>query len=561
MTDQSSSDDGGLFDGDGGPQNRRIFWADETADRIEACDPTEPIVIKGAVSPSGIPHIGHFNEILRGYYVAEVLRERGHDVRQVFLTDDRDALRKLPRRLATTDWELVELGDVDAGALGQNLGVPYTDIPDPFGDCHDSYGDHFTDLLAESATMVGVPLEVVSTSSLYESGEFDAVVTEILEKADLAREVLGRYQDSVDADYVPFMANCESCGKQRTTTITDVDLEAATVAYECVGGEADDRELDGCGHEGVATIRDGKLPWRFEWPAGWKVLGVDFEPFGKDHAEGSWPSGKVIAREVLEIDPPVPMVYEWFTLGGEALSSSTGNVVTIAELLDIIEPEVLRYFFAKNPNKQRDLDLERIDRLVEEFDRFEATYFGEVEATDRDACLADRIYPFVVDAIDEDRIRLPYTFAAVLGMTDDRELRLEMAQREEHVPPDASEAAIDAAMERVDRARTWAERMNNEYNYRLQEELPAVDFESTVAEALDDLAVFIENAEEESIEDLGEAIQGEIYETAKRHDVDVGSFFAAGYELFFGQPEGPRLGPFLAALDETFVLDRLRREA
>ncbi|MFB6176265.1 MAG: lysine--tRNA ligase, partial [Halobaculum sp.] len=58
-----------------------VFWADEVADEVLARDPTEPIVIKGGVSPSGIPHLGHFNEIVRGYFVAEVLRERGYGVR------------------------------------------------------------------------------------------------------------------------------------------------------------------------------------------------------------------------------------------------------------------------------------------------------------------------------------------------------------------------------------------------------------------------------------------------------------------------------------------------
>ncbi|MFB6296176.1 MAG: lysine--tRNA ligase [Halobacteriales archaeon] len=545
---------------EGNDGDHHVFWVDEVADRIEARDPEDPIVIKGAVSPSGIPHVGHFNEIIRGYYVAEVLRERGHEVRQVFTTDDRDALRKLPRRLATEDWEIVELGDVDAGALGRNLGVPYTDIPDPFGDCHDSYGDHFSALLAESAEMVGVPLETLSTTDLYESGAFDDAVRETLEKADLARDVLGAYQDGVDDAYVPFMPNCAECGKQLTTEVAEVDLDAGIVHYECVGGEASNREVEGCGHAGEATFREGKLPWRFEWPAGWKALGVDFEPFGKDHAEGSWPSGEEIAREVYGIDPPVPMVYEWFTLNGEALSSSAGNVVTVSEILDLIEPEVLRYFFAKDPNKQRDLDLARIDQLVDEFDRFEAAYFGEVDAGERDRRFAERAYPFVAEEVSEDRVRIPYTFAAVLGMTDDRDLRLEMARREGHLAPGAPEPAIEAALNRVERARTWAERMDNEYNYRLQEELPDAEFDPEVRAALEDLADFVAGVDDADVEDsAGEAIQGEIYETAKRHGIDVGDFFAAGYRLFFGTEQGPRLGPFLAALDRTFVLDRLRR--
>jgi lysyl-tRNA synthetase class 1 len=533
--------------------DHHAFWADDVADDVEARDPDDPIVVKGAVSPSGAPHVGHANEIVRGYYVAEVLRERGHDVRQVFVSDDRDGLRALPRTLVDADWNVVELGDVDAGALGRNLGVPVSDVPDPFGDCHGSYGEHFADLLAESATLLGVPVAMLSVTEAYESGEFDDVVAEVLEERDLARSILAEFQEGVEDDYVPFMAQCSECGRL-TTTITDVDLEARTVDYECAGLEAGGRQIEGCGHRGTATFRQGKLPWRFEWPAGWKVLGVDFEPFGKDHAEGSWPSGERIAREVLQIEPPVPMTYEWFTLGGESLSSSAGNVVTVPELLELLEPEVLRYFFAKGPNKQRDLDLSRIDLLVDEFDRFEAVYFGEVEADERERRFAERAYPFVVPEVREERVRLPYTFAAVLGMTDDRELRLEMARREGHLADDTPEAAVDAAMDRVERARRWAERMDNEYNYRLQADLPDVDFDEDVTAALDELA---EHAAEL---DDGEALQGEVYETARRHGVEPGDLFAAGYELFLGQPRGPRLGPFLASLDEAFVVRRLRLE-
>jgi len=538
-------------DGDDG-DDYRVFWADAYADEIEARDPRDPIVVKGAVSPSGIPHLGHLNEILRGYYVAEVLRERGHEVVQLFVSDDRDPLRSVPRWLADADFTLVGLGEVDAAALGENLGVPYVDVPDPFDDGHASYGEHFTQLLRTSVERVGVPVEFVRTAELYETGQLDDAVRTALERRDEGRELLAEYQAGVDDSYVPFMPQCRECGRL-TTTVTGVDLDAGTVAYRCEGLEAGGQHIAGCGHEGVAKFREGKLPWRFEWPAGWAALGVDFEPFGKDHAEGSWPSGERIAREIFDSEPPVPMVYEWFTLGGESLSSSSGNVVTVPELLSLVEPEVLRYFFVLNPRKQRDLDLARVDRLVDDFDRFEATYFGEVEpADDRERRFAERAYPFVVTEVRPDRVRLPYTFAAVLGMTDDPDLRLAMARREGHLPADAPDWAVEAAMARVERARGWAEREDNEYNYRLQAERPAVEVPADVQAALDDLADAVATGLDE------DALQGEIYEAARRHDVPVGDFFAVGYELFLGQSRGPRLGPLLAALDRAFVVDRLR---
>ncbi|MCU4753725.1 lysine--tRNA ligase [Halobacteria archaeon AArc-curdl1] len=542
------------------------FWADEVADRVEARDPEEPVVIKGGISPSGVPHLGNMNEIMRGYYVAAVLRERGHEVRQVFTADDRDPLRKLPRTLCDLEGNLVDLGEVNAGALGRNLGSPYTDIPDPFG-CCDSYGEHFSTIIQRSADALEVPIDLVSTTELYESGEFDPVVEHVLENREQAAAVLSNYQDKVDGEYVPFNPICAECGKV-TETVTGIDLETGTVDYECTDMEAGDNTISGCGHEGTATFREGKMPWRFEWPGQWQVLGVDFEPFGKDHAEGSWPSGDDIARNVLGIEPPVPMVYEWFTLDGEPFSSSQGNVILVSDVLEVLEPEVLRYFFAKDPAKARDFSIERLDLLVDEFDRFEATYFGEVEASEDEQAFADRVYPLVMDGVvsaGEDstlsleeraeRIRLPYTFAAVLGMTDDPELREEIARREGHISDDAPDWAVEDALARVERARNWARRTENEFDYELKREtIPDHEFDAATEAALEDLADFIEEGHD------GEAIQGEIYEAARRHDVDVGDFFGAGYRLFFDESQGPKLGPFLGKVDQAFVVDRLRRE-
>lgn len=570
------------------------FWADEVAEEILARDPQEPVVIKGGVSPSGVPHIGHLNEIMRGYYVAAVLRERGYEVRQVFTADDRDPLRKVPRTLADSDGNLVDLGDTpDPGAVGRNLGRPYTDIPDPFG-CHDSYGDHFTALLADAAAAVGVPVDFVSTTDLYEQGALNGPIRRFLKQRGKARDLLGDYQESVDETYVPFRPICEECGII-TEGVTEVDLEGGVVHYECRDVEAGNQVIEGCGHRGTATFRDGKLPWRFEWPAQWDALDVDFEPFGKDHAEGSFESGAEISEELLDNRPPVPMVYEWFTLDGEPLSSSSGHVATAEDLLELIEVEVLRYFFALSPRRSRDLDLERVDRLVDDFDRFERLYFEE-ESEPARTPFARRAYPFVIepgslpsevqreareaghcppgtsladlvdtgdfdlfrtvlDEIADQRVRFPYTFAAVLGMTDDRGLRVEMAQNEEHLSLDDPEWVVEWALQRVPLARTWAQREDNAYNYRLQATLPETDFDESTIAALEDVATVVEDGA------AGDRIQEEIYEAARRHDIEPAELFTAGYRLFFDKTQGPRLGEFLADLEASFVIQRLRREA
>jgi len=532
--------------------DRHDFWAEAIADEIEHGEPDDPIVIKGGVSPSGVAHLGNVNEIMRGYFVAEVLRDRGHAVRQVFTSDDRDPLRKLPRKLADSDGQIVGLGEVDAGALGRNLGKPYTDIPDPFGEA-DSYAAHFAALLEADAERLGVDIEMFSNTDLYVEGTFDPVVERVLREVDTAREVLAEYQAKASDDYVPFNPICSECGKL-TETVTSVDLDAETVDYVCTDMEVGDETIEGCGHDGTATFREGKLPWRFEWPGQWQVLDVDFEPFGKDHAEGSWPSGVDIAETVLGIEPPEPMVYEWFTLNGETLSSSAGNIVTVPELLELLEPEVIRYFFALHPRKARDLDLSQLDQLVDDFDRFEAASYGEVDDESVTA-FAEAAYPHTVDEVaDEQPTRLPYTFAAVLGMVDDPALREKLARDEGHIPADADEATVEAALARVERARNWAERMDNAYNYRLQADLPETEFDDTTVDALDALAAIVADGAD------GETIQAAIYDTAREHDIEPGDLFEAGYRLFFDETQGPRLGEFLGDLEQEFVVDRLRRE-
>jgi lysyl-tRNA synthetase class 1 len=531
----------------------RAFWADDLADEILAREPADPIVVKGGVSPSGVPHVGHANEILRGYFVAEALRDRGREVRQVFTSDDADPLRSVPRRLMSLDGRVVGLDEVDAGALGRNLGRPLADVPDPFG-CCDSFGAHQTALLAESADLLDVPVEFVSTATLYADGDLEPATRTALERREELREVLADYQDKVDESYVPFRPRCENCG-QLSEGVVSVDLAAGTVDYECTDFVAGNRTIEGCGHRGTATLREGKLPWRVEWPAQWGALDVDFEPFGKDHAEGSWESAQDVAA-LLGVDPPVPMVYEWFTVDGEPLSSSSGNVLTVREVLEFLEPEVFAYFFVKNPRKARDFDVENVDDLVDEFDRFERAYFGEA---DDESALAERAYPMLFPDREsvptEAPVRIPYRFAAVLGMTEDPSIRADVARTEGHLPEEAPEPVVERALARVDLAREWARRTDNEYAYELKRAtMPAVEFDPEVERALEDLAAFVAEGHD------GEAIQGEIYETAKRHDLAVGEFFAAGYRLFFDDEEGPRLGEFLAKLDREFVVDRLRRE-
>jgi lysyl-tRNA synthetase class I len=59
----------------------------------------------------------------------------------------------------------------------------------------------------------------------------------------------------------------------------------------------------------------------------------------------------------------------------------------------------------------------------------------------------------------------------------------------------------------------------------------------------------------------GETVQAAIFATATDRGLPAGKAFAALYLAFLGRPSGPRAGWLLAALDRSFVLDRLRQAA
>src|SRR5207247_1014416 len=107
-----------------------------------------------------------------------------------------------------------------------------------------------------------------------------------------------------------------------------------------------------CGEKGTVPMKGGgKLTWRVDWPARWWVLGVTVEPFGKDHASrgGSYDTGVRIAREVFGAEPPFPIPYEWIGLKGKGdMSSSKGNVISVADALEVVPPDALRYLIVRS---------------------------------------------------------------------------------------------------------------------------------------------------------------------------------------------------------------------
>ncbi|HII06632.1 MAG TPA: lysine--tRNA ligase, partial [Methanotrichaceae archaeon] len=283
----------------------------------------------------------------------------------------------------------------------------------------------------------------------------------------------------------------------------------------------------------------GKLAWRVDWPARWSILKVTMEPFGKDHATagGSYDTGKRISEEIYNYPAPYPVVYEWIHLKGKgAMHSSTGIVVTIRDMLDVVPPEVLRYLIIRSkPEKHIEFDpgLPLLN-LIEEYDRMA----GEERAIELSKVGAEGPSP------------IPYrhmvTVVQIAG--DDPEKLMTVLDRSGYDTSNKHQI-----LSRAKNVRAWLDRYAPPFvKFQLREDLP------TKVKELDPelrgvLGTLAERIEGKSAED----IHNEVYALAEERGLDSKKLFQAIYVTFLGQKQGPKVGWFLASLDDQFVKERL----
>ena len=80
-----------------------------------------------------------------------------------------------------------------------------------------------------------------------------------------------------------------------------------------------------------------------------------------------------------------------------------------------------------------------------------------------------------------------------------------------------------------------------------------VELTEVEREAVKDLADRIKAAESP------DEVQSAIFETARRHGIEVKSFFKKLYQIFLGRDSGPRLGPYLWDLGKERALKILEQ--
>ena len=522
------------------------FWADQLAELVVARAKQESRrpVIRTGQTPSGGKHIGNLNDPLRAFFVWKSLQQQGVDARFVHSSDDRDPLKDIPAKLADLDcrWHPAE----EFPELKKYFGHPLCRVPDPFG-CCPSYADHFANVWFSGLSQLGLQPERTSNDDYYKQGKFDPYVLQLFQNVKSAGEIVHKYQESKSAEYIPFDAICPSCGT--LTPITSFDIPSKKVFFTCGGKSIKLKKSEGCGSVGEAPFREGKLQWRFEWPAQWAIEQTTFEPFGKDHYEGSWKSGQEIIRRIYNVEPPIPYVYEFFLVSGQKMSASKGNVYIVQDILQILEPEIFLFFYTKRPGKQRDLDLQNIQLIIEDFEKAEAVYFGDTTGiSDHDIQNLRRSYELCQEHPPAHRPpTLPYNFAAMisqtLGSVPIKEKIADILHRTSHLSVGASEADLIRMVNRVHLASNWLRLFAPpEARFSLQSSpSAAVMLPDPQKHALVDLAHELESEKDEA------QLATLFRDLAQKHNITPKAFFEAAYAALLGSPRGPRLGSFILA--------------
>ena len=125
-------------------------WLDKVASLLLTRErnlgrPLDLIRVESGIGASGIPHLGSIGDAVRAHGVSMSLKSMGYNSILIAYSDDMDGLRKIPAGLP--EW------------LSKYIAKPVSNIPDPYGNCHDSYGSHMSGLLLEALNSLGVEYE------------------------------------------------------------------------------------------------------------------------------------------------------------------------------------------------------------------------------------------------------------------------------------------------------------------------------------------------------------------------------------------------------------------
>jgi len=488
---------------------------------------------------SGFPHIGSLGDAVRSYAVTLALKEAGVNSELIAFCDDKDGLRKVPAGLPKS--------------LEKYLGFPVSSIPDPFG-CHESFGSHMSSLLLDALDKCGIEYNYVSAKQVYDKGLLREEIRTILLNAqrvgEIVKEEVGQERYT---EVLPYFPICEKCGRIYTTKALKFDPKTDRVHYKCEGLEIRGKLIEGCGHQGEASVLAGagKLSWKVEFAARWKAFDIRFEAYGKDIADSVRTNDR-ISREILCFEPPSHAKYEMFLdKGGRKISKSSGNVFTPQVWFQYGSPQSLLLLMLKRFVGTRSLDVSDIPSYMNELDYLEDVYFGKKQAKDEKELVKMRglyEYCWVMKPPIKPSLHVPYNLLAFLAKMSPKDNANDFISE--------TLASYGYPLENRVIGPELARRIEYAFNW-------VRDFEE-----IKETPISLSNEERRALLVLMKALQTEtspdkiqnaIFNAAKENGLQPRAFFKTIYMILLGVPQGPKLGPYLLTMGGQNVIKALER--
>ncbi|MEU5463273.1 lysine--tRNA ligase [Streptomyces althioticus] len=541
------------------------------------------VVVASGLSPSGPIHLGNLREVMTPHLVADEIRRRGYQVRHLISWDDYDRYRKVPAGVPGVDETWAE-----------HIGKPLTSVPAPKGSPHPSWAEHFKAAMVESLAELGVEFDGISQTAQYTSGAYreqilhamkhrgdiDAILAQYRTKKAPAKKQQQKPVDEAEleaaegsgaaaeddgssgsAGYFPYKPYCGNCEKD-LTTVTSYDDDSTELTYSCTS----------CGFSETVRLSEfnrGKLVWKVDWPMRWAYEGVIFEPSGVDHSSPG--SSFQVGGQIVGIfggKQPIGPMYAFVGISGMAkMSSSKGGVPTPADALKIMEPQLLRWLYARRrPNQSFKVAFDQeIQRLYDEWDRLEAKV-ADGTTLPADAAAHSRAVRTASGELPRTPRPLPYrTLASVADITaghEDQALRILS-----DLDPANPLASLDEARPRYDKAEAWINtHVPADQRTIVRDEPDTELLKSLDEQARESLRLLLDGlAGNWSLDGLTHLVYGvpkvqagfSADATPKELPAEIKtaqrSFFALLYQLLVSRDTGPRLPTLLLAVGQDRV--------
>ena len=470
-----------------------------------------PVIFETGYGPSGLPHIGTFNEVLRTTMVRhafETLSEM--PTRLIAFSDDMDGLRKVPDNVPNQEM------------LKAYLGKPLTKIPDPF-EKFESFAHHNNAMLREFLDRFGFEYEFVSSTERYSAGAFDDALKNVLRQYQAIMDImLPTLRKERAATYSPVLPISAKSGIVLQVPVEVVDADAGIIRFDDEGETVTQSILGG----------QAKLQWKVDWAMRWVALGVDYEMYGKDLTDSGVQSGKI--AQVLGGRKPEGLIYEMFLdEKGEKISKSKGNGLSLEQWLSYGTQESLAFYAYREPKSAKQLHLGVVPRAVDEYFQFRGNYAGQpIEQK-----LGNPVHHIHNGNVPDSAP--PLTFGLLLNLVSlpglgDKQIVWNFVRK---YAPDTSPETQPELDNLIGLAINYA----RDFVVPTLKRRAPQGVEVDALKRLDaELAALPANAS-------GEDIQNIVYEIGKTGGFEnLRDWFKALYETLLGSSAGPRMGSFIA---------------